>query len=63
MKRTSSRLALRMLIAAIATLIFWGSTGCDDTGYYYGGDVYVDPMDLSPYGYDYDMYDIFTEDL
>ncbi|GMU21091.1 MAG: hypothetical protein AMXMBFR13_11850 [Phycisphaerae bacterium] len=36
-------------------------TGCDEYGY--GGDYYVEPMDFSPYGYDYDMYDIFTSDL
>lgn len=23
----------------------------------------VEPMDFSPYGYDYDMYDLYTEDI
>lgn len=41
------------------------TTGCDDY-YAWPGDYLtpnVEPMDFSPYGYDYDMYDLFTEDI
>lgn len=61
MTRTLKRHGIRILIAAASTLILWGTAGCDDG--YYGGGGYVDPLDLSPYGYDYDMYDLFTEDI
>jgi len=40
------------------------ATGCDD--YVEAGDFYepsVAPADFSPYGYDYDMYDLFTSDI
>lgn len=42
------------------------TSGCDDYYYPFAGDFMtpsVEPMDFSPYGYDYDMYDLFTEDL
>lgn len=51
---------------ACAGLILLGvlATGCDD--YVAAGDFSepsVQPADFSPYGYDYDMYDIFTSDI
>jgi len=51
---------------ACAGLILLGvlATGCDD--YVAAGDFNepsVQPADFSPYGYDYDMYDIFTSDI
>ncbi|MBN2560582.1 MAG: hypothetical protein JXQ75_06600 [Phycisphaerae bacterium] len=41
------------------------STGCDED-YVMPGDFLtpsVEPADFSPFGYDYTMYDIFTEDI
>ncbi len=55
---------LMMLAVAGCCLTF--STGCDFVDYVMPGDFLtpsVEPMDFSPYGYDYDMYDIFTEDI
>ncbi len=52
------------LVAVGCCLTF--STGCDLVDYVMPGDFFtpsVEPMDFSPYGYDYDMYDIFTEDI
>lgn len=42
------------------------TSGCDDDDFTWPGDFLtpnVEPMDFSPYGYDYDMYDLFTEDI
>jgi len=66
MKSTQSdkRIAayLFALIAGIGLSLV--NTGCDqDYVEPYIGDPSVMPEDFSPYGYDYDMYDIFTEDI
>ncbi len=53
-----------MMVMAAASLLLATASGCDD--YVMAGDFTtptVQPADFSPYGYDYDMYDLFTEDL
>ncbi len=53
-------------VLVAAGLCLTVSTGCDYVDYVMPGDFLtpnVAPMDFSPYGYDYDMYDIFTEDI
>lgn len=65
MKATTNIKRMGMAMAC-AGLILLGvlATGCDD--YVAAGDFYepsVQPADFSPYGYDYDMYDIFTSDI
>ena len=52
------------IVMAFASLMLFATTGCDD--YVEAGDFFtptVEPMDFSPYGYDYDMYDLYTEDI
>ncbi len=52
------------ILTASAIILSIAATGCDE--YVEAGDFLtpsVQPMDFSPYGYDYDMYDIFTEDI
>lgn len=55
---------LAILVLAGMGLMAAGLCGCDD--YVAAGDFYsptVEPADFSPYGYDYSMYDLFTQDL
>ena len=55
-----------MVGLAAVVLCLTVSTGCDYVDYVMPGDFLtptVEPMDFSPFGYDYDMYDIFTEDI
>lgn len=62
MKTRRRILAGLMAVLGLAAVV--ATSGCDD--YVYAGDFLtpsVEPMDFSPYGYDYDMYDIFTEDI
>ena len=53
-------------VLCVAGLLFCGtSTGCDEE-YVMPGDFMtpsVEPADFSPYGYDYIMYDLFTQDI
>jgi len=54
-------------LALVAVLGFClaATSGCDDE-YVWPGDFMtptVEPADFSPYGYDYDMYDLYTEDI
>lgn len=55
-----------VLVAMIGLGILscFGAVGCDE--YAEAGDFLtpsVAPADFSPYGYDYDMYDLFTSDI
>ncbi|MCB9853128.1 MAG: hypothetical protein H6819_08530 [Phycisphaerales bacterium] len=61
---TKLRITLTIVLMAMG-LSLAATSGCDDY-YAWPGDFLtpnVEPMDFSPYGYDYDMYDLFTEDL
>jgi len=66
MTRKIKNNGIAALVLCVAALLFCGtSTGCDE-GYVMPGDFMtpsVEPMDFSPYGYDYDMYDLYTEDI
>ena len=56
-KRAVSTLVFGLALGLAVTL-----AGCDD-GYVAAGDFYtptVEPMDFSPYGYDYSVYDVLT---
>lgn len=65
MRRVNQKATLRVLAGVLAAVLSLSVlTGCDD--YVMAGDFYepsVPPMDFSPYGYDYSMYDIFTSDI
>ena len=65
MTRQITRSRIGIAILGLVSLVgLAAATGCDD--YVYAGDFYepsVAPMDFSPYGYDYDMYDLFTSDI
>ncbi|MFH1419682.1 MAG: hypothetical protein ABII12_15520 [Planctomycetota bacterium] len=53
-----------MIVMAAAGVLLTTASGCDD--YVMPGDFNtptVEPADFSPYGYDYSMYDLFTEDI
>lgn len=65
-RRTLTNWKVVVVAAVLSAMAMGLASGCDDYGYYGGGGLggsYVEPMDFSPYGYDYDMYDIFTEDI
>ncbi len=52
------------LIACFAALLFFAVGGCEED-YVMAGDFMtptVEPMDFSPYGYDYSLYDVLTEE-
>ena len=52
-----------ILVAGAGTQL--PAAGCSED-YIYAGDFLdptVEPADFSPYGYDYDMYDLYTEDI
>lgn len=58
-----SLLTVALIVCVLGVMA--GTVGCDE-GYTYAGDFMtpsVAPADFSPYGYDYDMYDLFTEDI
>jgi len=58
------RVSKTTIVATLAALLLAGIAGCDD--WVQAGDFYtpaVEPADFSPYGYDYDMYDLYTEDI
>ena len=65
MARTRTQNWLVTVMMVVVGLIgLAATTGCDE--YVEAGDFYgttVEPADFSPYGYDYDMYDLFTEDI
>jgi len=53
------------LVMVAGMLGLAGAVGCEGD-YVYAGDFYeptVQPMDFSPYGYDYSFYDILTSDI
>ncbi|MBN1490442.1 MAG: hypothetical protein JXA69_11050 [Phycisphaerae bacterium] len=55
---------LAAMMMGLGILAAFGASGCDD--YVEAGDFWapsVEPMDFSPYGYDYSMYDLFTADI
>lgn len=56
---------IAILMACLAGLLACAaSTGCDEN-YVAAGDFLepsVQPMDFSPYGYDYSVYDVLTEE-
>lgn len=59
------RKSLMITLVAVGCCLAF-STGCDYVDYVWPGDFMtpnVEPMDFSPYGYDYDIYDIFTSDI
>jgi hypothetical protein len=61
---TAQRTLTTVLVVLAGLFGLIVGTGCDDyvaAGDFY--DPYVQPADFSPYGYDYDMYDLFTEDI
>ncbi len=66
MTRKNKNNGTAALVLCVAVMLFCAiSTGCDE-GYVMPGDFMtpsVEPADFSPYGYDYDMYDLFTEDI
>ncbi|MCA9255656.1 MAG: hypothetical protein KDA33_08450 [Phycisphaerales bacterium] len=63
---TKLRNTLTIVLMAMG-LCLAATSGCDEYyDYAWPGDFLtpsVEPMDFSPYGYDYDMYDLFTEDI
>ena len=64
MNAKKTRIGGKVLAALAALFILVAASGCDD--YVAAGDFMtpsVEPADFSPYGYDYDMYDLFTEDI
>ncbi len=64
MTRTNTRKNVVTLVVTIAAIVLGTlGTGCDD--YVEAGDFMtptVEPMDFSPYGYDYSVYDLLTGD-
>lgn len=67
---------VKILVCVLALFAGVMSVGCDELGWVDAGDFYtpavgagdfyeptVEPADFSPYGYDYTMYDLFTEDI
>ena len=66
MTRKTNKNWIVALVLCVAAMLCGASTGCDEGYYAMPGDFLtpsVEPADFSPYGYDYDMYDLFTEDL
>lgn len=64
MTRQSRKLVVAVIVGLMGLLGLGLLSGCDDSGYGGGfGGSYVEPMDFSPYGYDYSMYDLFTSDI
>lgn len=65
MRRVNHKATAKVLAGILAAVLGLSAlTGCDD--YVMAGDFYepsVAPMDFSPYGYDYSMYDLFTSDI
>ena len=75
-RQNNTNAVAKILVCALALFVGTMSVGCDEYGWVDAGDFYtpdvaagdfyeptVEPADFSPYGYDYDMYDIFTEDI
>jgi len=63
MTRGTQRNRLAALVLVVCGFLGVAAMGCDGGLGAYGGGGYIEPMDFSPYGYDYSMYDIFTSDI
>ena len=66
MTRSKATRWFAMTLVMVAGMLgLAGAVGCEGD-YVYAGDFYeptVQPMDFSPYGYDYSFYDILTSDI